>query len=525
MQTVIYHGPGDIRVETIPDPDIETPTHAIVRALAARRLNKPMFSSTVGRSMTQEESMPLHMADAVIDRLGDDVVCLVDGEHYPPVTKATLETLTMYGANVSGLVFLGGTEKIENPIEELAVADSDEGFEIYTGEEDQGDVLDSLERALLDHEPAVVVDLSDEPVVNYEDRFEIASTVMTHGAGYLGADFAFEPPEAKDVLDVPSLSIIGTGKRIGKTAVSVSIARTMDEAGYDPTIVCMGRGGPPEPVVVDTSKRTIDADALIELTERGEHAASDHMEDALLADVPTVGCRRCGGGMAGNPFSSNVLEGARRASELSEGFVIMEGSGATMPPVRTDSRIVLIGAMQPLDHILNFLGEYRVKTGDLAVVTMCEEPLASEEKVERIEEGIQAIKPDLEYLLTRFRPEPGRDISGRRVFAATTAPESVVPTIKTHIEATFECELVGLSTNLSNRPDLRADLDEGMAETDVLLTEIKAASIDVAGRYAKEKDAEIVFMHNEVTAIRGSVDSLEDGVVSLCEETLEKRGR
>lgn len=474
--------------------------------------------------MAQGESMPLHVTDTIIDRLGNDVVCLVDGEHYPPVTKATLEALTANGATVSGLVFLGGTEKVENPTEELEVADSD-GFEIYAGEGDQSDVLGSIEQALIEHEPSVVVDLSDEPVVTYEDRFEIASTVLTYGAGYLGADFVFEPPEAKEVIEGPSLSIIGTGKRIGKTAVSVSIARTMDQKGYDPTIVCMGRGGPPEPVVVDTSERTIDADALIELAERGEHAASDHMEDALLANVPTVGCRRCGGGMAGNPFSSNVLEGAERASELSEGFVIMEGSGATMPPVRTDARIVLIGAMQPLDHILKFLGEYRVKTGDLAVVTMCEEPLASEEKVERIEEGIRAIEPDLDYLLTKFRPESNRKLSGRTVFAATTAPDSVVPTIESYIEETYECELVGLSTNLSNRPELRADLDEGMAEADVLLTEIKAASIDVAGRYAKDKGAEVVFMHNEPRTIRGSVDSLEDGVVSLCETTLEKRER
>lgn len=465
----------------------------------------------------------MHVTDTVVGRLGNDIICLVDGEHYPPVTKATLEALTANGANVSGLVFLGGTEKIENPTEELEVADSDEGFEIYASEEEQSDVIGSIEQALIEHEPSVVVDLSDEPIVTYEDRFEIASTVLAHGVGYLGADFVFEPPEAKDVIEGPSLSIIGTGKRIGKTAVSVSIARTMDQEGYDPTIVCMGRGGPPEPVVVDTSERTIDADALIELAEQGEHAASDHMEDALLANVPTIGCRRCGGGMAGNPFSSNVLEGAERASELSKGFVIMEGSGATMPPVRTDARIVLIGAMQPLDHILNFLGEYRVKTGDLAVVTMCEEPLASEEKVERIEKGIREIEPDLDYLLTKFRPESERDISGQKVFAATTAPDSVVPTIETHIEETYECELVGLSTNLSNRPKLRTDLDEGMAEADVLLTEIKAASIDVAGRYAKEKGAEIVFMHNEPTVIRGSVDSLEDAVVSLCEKTLEKR--
>lgn len=465
--------------------------------------------------------MPLHLSSSALTRIdGSDVVCLVDGEHYPPVTTATLETLEANGATVSGLVFLGGTEKIENPTEELETAGAADTARIYTPGAGGGGVLGAVDQAVLDQRPSLVVDLSDEPVVSYEDRFEIASTVLAHGVDYVGADFVFESPEEPDVLEQPSLSIIGTGKRIGKTAVSVSIARTLDENGYDPTIVCMGRGGPPEPVVVDTSERTIDAETLIELAERGEHAASDHLEDALLADVPTVGCRRCGGGMAGNPLASNVVAGAEQTAELSDGFVIMEGSGATMPPVRTDARIALIGAAQPLEHILGFFGQYRVQTADLAVVTMCEQPLASEQKVRQIEEGITSIAPDIEYLLTTFRPEPGEDISGESVFVATTAPDSIASTIETTLEEEHGCTVVGLSTNLSNRPKLRADLDEKMGGADVLLTEIKAASIDVAGRYAKENGLEIVFMHNRATAVRGSVDSLEAGVLSLCEQTL-----
>jgi len=476
------------------------------------------------RETSTDTGIPLHLSDPALDRFdGDDVVCLVDGEHYPPVTTATLDALESNDAIVSGLVFLGGTEKIEDPTAELATAGATDAAEIYTGEAADGGVLGAIERAISEQEPSIVVDLSDEPVVTYEDRFEIASTILTHGVDYVGADFVFESPEAADVLERPSISIVGTGKRIGKTAVSVSIARTMDEEGYDPTIVCMGRGGPPEPVVVDTSERTIDADALIELAERGEHAASDHLEDALLAGVPTVGCRRCGGGMAGNPVASNVVAGAERTADLADGFVIMEGSGATMPPVETDARIALVGAAQPLEHILQYFGQYRVQTSDLAVVTMCEEPLASEQKVRRIEEGITSIAPDIEYLLTTFRPEPGEDVSGRSVFAATTAPESIAPTIETALEEEHGCDVVGFSTNLSNRPKLRDDLDEGMGEADVLLTEIKAASIDVAGRYAKENGLDVVFMHNEATPIRGSVDSLEAGVVSLCERTLAER--
>ena len=50
---------------------------------------------------------------------------------------------------------------------------------------------------------------------------------------------------------------------------------------------------------------------LVSLSRAGGHAASDYLETAALAGVPTVGCRRCGGGMAGAVATSNVLAGRR----------------------------------------------------------------------------------------------------------------------------------------------------------------------------------------------------------------------
>ncbi|ELY51919.1 hypothetical protein [Natronorubrum bangense] len=126
-----------------------------------------------------DTEIPLHLSDATLDRFdGDDVVCLVDGEHYPPVTTATLDSLESNGVTVSGLVFLGGTEKIENPTAELATTGTTDAAQIYTGQAADGDVLDAIERAILEQDPSIVVDLSDEPVVTYEDRFEIASTTI-----------------------------------------------------------------------------------------------------------------------------------------------------------------------------------------------------------------------------------------------------------------------------------------------------------------------------------------------------------
>jgi hypothetical protein len=52
------------------------------------------------------------------------------------------------------------------------------------------------------------------------------------------------------------------------------------------------------------------------MSARGNHAASDYLEDAVLAGVRTVGCRRVGGGLAGEPVESNVPEGAALAAAL-----------------------------------------------------------------------------------------------------------------------------------------------------------------------------------------------------------------
>ena len=77
------------------------------------------------------------------------------------------------------------------------------------------------------------------------------------------------------------------------------------------------------------------------------------------------------------------------ANEVDSDFVIMEGSGAAIPPIKTDKNIVLVGANQPMINIERFFGPYRIKLADLVVITMCEMPMASPEKVESIEKFIK----------------------------------------------------------------------------------------------------------------------------------------
>jgi cyclic 2,3-diphosphoglycerate synthetase len=248
-------------------------------------------------------------------------LALIDGEHYAPVVRDALAALPY---DVAAAVMLGGTEKLR-------------------GGEDYGvPLLDDLDEALAAHRPDLVYDLSDEPVLGPRERMRLASRALAAGVAYVGSDFRFDPPRLES-FELPSIGIVGTGKRVGKTGVSGHAARLWAEE-HDVVVVAMGRGGPAEPVVAETPPTL---DDLLELSRRGGHAASDYLEVAALARVPTIGCRRAGGGLAGAVVASNVLEGARLAAERRPDLVVFEGSGAALPPVETSVRMLVANAAQP----------------------------------------------------------------------------------------------------------------------------------------------------------------------------------
>jgi len=236
-------------------------------------------------------------------------VAIVDGEHYPDVVRDALAELPY---EFVGVMLVGGTEKLRGA--------PDYGVPMVS---EPGDA-------------EIAVDLSDEPVLGPAERMRWASRALAAGLPYVGADFRFDPPSYAP-FPLPSLAVIGTGKRVGKTAVSGHVARLLAR-DREVVVVAMGRGGPATPEVADVRPT---ADSLLELSRSGRHAASDYLEIAALAGVVTVGCRRAGGGLAGRVFESNVLEGARIAAELRPDLVIFDGSGAAIPPVEVDRRILV----------------------------------------------------------------------------------------------------------------------------------------------------------------------------------------
>jgi cyclic 2,3-diphosphoglycerate synthetase len=74
------------------------------------------------------------------------------------------------------------------------------------------------------------------------------------------------------------------------------------------------------------------------------HAASDFLEDAVFTGVTTIGARRCGGGLSGGTYISNVVEAAALAEQLEPDLVLLEGSGAAVPPVRADRTVLVTAA-------------------------------------------------------------------------------------------------------------------------------------------------------------------------------------
>jgi cyclic 2,3-diphosphoglycerate synthetase len=410
-------------------------------------------------------------------------LALIDGEHYAPVVRAALEELPyeFVAAHV-----VGGTEKLR-------------------GESDYGvAVAEDLDRALADLRPELVVDLSDEPVLGPKERFRFASRVLAAGLPYVGADFRFEPPQLEP-FPLPSIGIVGTGKRVGKTAITAHAAR-LYARDRKVVVVAMGRGGPPDPEVANVRP---DVDSLLELSRSGRHAASDYLETAALAGVETVGCRRCGGGLAGAVSISNVQQGALMAVELAPDLVVFDGSGAAIPPVETGRRILVVNAQQDPDVVTGYLNDYRHRVSDLVVLTMAEEGSGWE----RLRDCAAELGPRV--VATTLRPQPVELVEGRKVAFFSTAPESAHALLREHLQDEHGADVVHVSGSLADRATLQDEL--ARVQADVFLVELKAAAIDIVAEAAREREIEVVLAGSDVRAAPGEPD-LDAELLRLAEE-------
>ena len=162
-----------------------------------------------------------------------------------------------------------------------------------------------------------------------------------------------------------------------------------------------------------------------------------------------------------------MLEGARLAASLEPDVVVFDGSGAAIPPIAVDARVLVA-------HDRSGLNAYRALISDIVLA------------------------PGVDFEL-RLRPtEP---LSGR-VAVFTTGPAGT-----SHLDA----EVVHVSRNLARRDELRAELPG--VEADTYLVELKAAAIDVVAEHALARGARVVLADNEVVA-----PGLDERVLALLGE-------
>ena len=419
------------------------------------------------------------------------------------MVRATLEEITRDGHEVVAALLAGGSEKLGG-----AGGDAYGSVETVSAE----DPLRALDEFLARDPVDAVVDLSDEPVLDYRRRHSFAAVALYNGVPYRGADFSFSPPPRPALAAKPTIAIIGTGKRTGKTSVCGFVARSLVEVGFEPVIVAMGRGGPAEPEVVRGDEIELTPKDLLALAEQEKHAASDYIEDAVLGRVPTVGCRRCGGGLAGGIEFSNVPAGIAVANDLPGDIMLLEGSGASIPPAYADVTILVVPASADPEYVSGYMGPYRLLLADFGVVTMCESPFGSPSQISSLTSLIrnayrsateEGSPREIDLVRTVFRPTPTSPVEGATAFVATTAPEMVGESIRRHLESDHGCRVAGISHALADRSRLEQDM-QGLADkADTLLVEIKAAGIDVATRRALDAGLRVVYMDNVPAGVEG----------------------
>jgi cyclic 2,3-diphosphoglycerate synthase len=383
------------------------------------------------------------------------VIALIDGEHHPDAVREALARL-----DLAGVVFCGGEEKLGSG-----------SLEDHYGRPVETQPEEALRRLAPGAE--AVVDLADEPVLPPRAKLRLAALALHLGLRYAAPGLRLDPPRYEPVAyGGPKLAVIATGKRTGKTALACHMARLLRE--HDPVIVCMGRGGPKRPVVASPETSLED---LLAIADGGAHAASDYLEDAVLAGVRSVGCRRVGGGLVGEPALSNVPEGAALAAWLQPGLIVFEGSGSCIPPVEVDRTVCIVGAGEPEP-----LSEYRLLRSDLLLA----------------HEGAAAPPAAIRFEL---RPEPAEPLpdDARVALFTTGAPscDGVDPVVA--------------STNLARRAALAEDLERAVEEgCDVWLTELKAAAIDTVAARARSEGVRVVFVRNRPVG-----DGLDEALVKL----------
>lgn len=413
---------------------------------------------------------------------------LVDGEHYPAVVERSLPTLRRAGHEPVAAIFLGGFEKTPDPPRL--------GVPVHEG--DPAAMLPGLIRSL---EVEAVLDLSDEPVLDPRTRLRLAGITVANGAAYRGGGFDLAPLRRPLLTDRPSIAIVGTGKRVGKTAASIEIARHLTTRGHSVAIVTMGRGGPPEPVAIEAGGADDPFALISDLAAAGMHATSDFVEDAVFSGAATIGTWRLGAGPAGVTVLDNFAAGVAAAERLDPDLILFEGSGSAIPPARADLTVLVVPSGVTRELLFGYFGSVPLALADIVVVIGPQaRPLAVDLRIET---------PHATVLTAGYSTEPSTEVSGRDVVLVTTAPPPAAAALTSTLRSAGALRVRVVHT-LADRRRLAGDLHDLVAPETLVLVEVKAAAADLVMPLAMERGADLGLVHNRLVVSDGALASAID---------------
>ena len=184
-------------------------------------------------------------------------------------------------------------------------------------------------------------------------------------ASRTSADFRFDPPELQP-FDLPSIGIVGKGKRVGKTAVPAMHALFAQDR--DLSSSRWAAVGPPEPEV----EPAVTHSRAPARASRDGARARRIPRDAVFGGVDAIGCRRCGGGLPAES-ATPTLRTERACSRARARPRHLRGSGAAFPPIATSHGVSSSPTRHRPELVAGYLNTYRVLVSDLVVLTGAEQ--------------------------------------------------------------------------------------------------------------------------------------------------------
>ena len=441
----------------------------------------------------------------IAERLPRAVV-LVDGEHYPPVVAAALEGLRRRFEVVGGL-FAGGREKLRGG-EEQAPGGARRGARACRGSTASiparraGRALDGTRAALRAARAEALVDLSDEPVVGYRERFLLMSAALAEGARYVAADTEVRPQDFARLERLPALGVIGTGKRVGKTAVSGWLARRLDaalararrrdRAGHGPRRPARARAGagPRGPRRSRAARGLPPRPARRQRLLRGRRAGRrhDHRLPALRRRAGRRAVRRHRArGAAAAWRAVRRRPGRHRGQRLrgAAGGVRRRGVRGRRPRSRSTTSPACSAPTACCSATCSCSRSARRRSPTaLAWRALAEAARAVRPGLRVVPDGVQAAAGAVGARPPRRLLHDGARGPPCRVLARALADD-------------HGAEVVLVSADLADRGAPGADVARAAREADVFLCEIKAAAVDVVAEAAAAAGRELVFCDNE----------------------------